>query len=127
MPAIPGFKPPIKGVCVVPQGMEEGSEHVLEGQEFGLITGQEAEFRFLSSEVRSGDDDPDRERAHVARDLGDERRRSRPGAAPHSGRHEDQVGPFQRAPHLVFALGERLPSDLRAGAGTEPRVSFLPI
>ena len=56
MPAIPGFKPPLKGVCVVPQGMEEGSEHVLEGQEFGLITGQEAEFRFLSSEVRSGDE-----------------------------------------------------------------------
>ena len=56
MPAIPGFKPPLKAVCVVPQGMEEGSEHVLEGQEFGLITGQEAEFRFLSSEVRSGDE-----------------------------------------------------------------------
>ncbi|MDF1751355.1 MAG: Hsp70 family protein [Verrucomicrobiales bacterium] len=56
MPAIPGFKPPLKGVCVVPQGMEEGSEHILEGQEFGLITGQEAEFRFLSSEVRSGDE-----------------------------------------------------------------------
>ncbi|MDF1816863.1 MAG: Hsp70 family protein [Verrucomicrobiales bacterium] len=56
MPAIPGFTPPLKGVCVVPQGMEEGSEHYLEGQEFGLITGQEAEFRFLSSEVRSGDE-----------------------------------------------------------------------
>jgi molecular chaperone DnaK (HSP70) len=56
MPAIPGFKPPMKGVCVVPQGMEEGSEHTLEGQEFGLITGQEAEFRFFSSEVRSGDE-----------------------------------------------------------------------
>lgn len=55
MPAIPGFSPPIKAVCVVPQGMEEGSEHILEGQEFGLITGQEAEFRFLASEVRSGD------------------------------------------------------------------------
>tara|TARA_R110002096_G_scaffold215310_15_gene403194 strand:- start:13765 stop:15597 length:1833 start_codon:yes stop_codon:yes gene_type:complete len=55
MPAIPGFKPPLKAVCVVPQGMEEGSDQVLEGRDFGLITGQEAEFRFLSSEVRSGD------------------------------------------------------------------------
>lgn len=55
MPAIPGFKPPLKAVCVVPQGMEEGSDQHLEGQDFGLITGQEAEFRFLSSEVRSGD------------------------------------------------------------------------
>ena len=25
MPAVPGFKPPIKALCVVPQGMEEGS------------------------------------------------------------------------------------------------------
>ncbi len=55
MPAIPGFRPPLKAVCVVPQGMEEGSEQVLEGREFGLITGQEADFRFLSSGVRSGD------------------------------------------------------------------------
>lgn len=55
MPAIPGFAPPVKALCVVPQGMEEGSELLIEGQEFGLITGQPAEFRFFSSEVRSGD------------------------------------------------------------------------
>jgi hypothetical protein len=55
MPAIPGFKPPIKGLCVVPQGMEEGTELLIEDREFGLITGQPAEFRFFASEVRSGD------------------------------------------------------------------------
>jgi len=55
MPAIPGFKPPIKALCVVPQGMEEGTEIVIEGREFGLMTGQPAEFRFFASEVRSGD------------------------------------------------------------------------
>jgi Hsp70 protein len=55
MPAVPGFKPPVKALCVVPQGMEEGSELLIEGQEFGLVTGQPAEFRFFSSEVRSGD------------------------------------------------------------------------
>jgi molecular chaperone DnaK (HSP70) len=55
MPAIPGFKPPIKALCVVPQGMEEGSELLIEGQEFGLMTGQPADFRFFASEVRSGD------------------------------------------------------------------------
>ncbi len=55
MPAIPGFKPPMKALCVVPQGMEEGSERVIEGRQFGLITGQPADFRFFSSEVRSGD------------------------------------------------------------------------
>ncbi len=55
MPAVPGFRPPVKALCVVPQGMEEGSELLIDGQEFGLVTGQPAEFRFFSSEVRSGD------------------------------------------------------------------------
>ena len=55
MPAVPGFKPPIKALCVVPQGMQEGSELLIEGQDFGLLTGQQAEFRFYSSAVRSGD------------------------------------------------------------------------
>ena len=55
MPAIPGFKPPIKAVCVVPQGMEEGSELLINQEEFGLMVGQPADFRFFASEVRSGD------------------------------------------------------------------------
>jgi hypothetical protein len=55
MPAIPGFKPPMKALCVVPQGMEEGSELLIDEREFGLITGQPADFRFFASEVRSGD------------------------------------------------------------------------
>ncbi len=56
MPKVPGFKPPIKALCVVPQGMEEGSECLIDGQEFGLIIGQPAEFRFFSSDVRAGDE-----------------------------------------------------------------------
>lgn len=55
MPAVPGFKPPVKALCVVPQGMEEGSECLIEGREFGLVTGKPASFRFFSSEIRSGD------------------------------------------------------------------------
>jgi hypothetical protein len=55
MPAVPGFKPPVKALCVVPQAMEEGSELLIEGREFGLMTGQPADFRFFSSETRSGD------------------------------------------------------------------------
>jgi hypothetical protein len=55
MPAVPGFSPPLKALCVVPQGMEEGSEALIEGRELALVTGQTAEFRFFSSEVRSGD------------------------------------------------------------------------
>ncbi|MGP6158760.1 MAG: Hsp70 family protein [Vulcanimicrobiaceae bacterium] len=55
MPAVPGFKPPVKALCVVPQGMEEGSELLIADREFGLVTGQPADFRFFSSEARSGD------------------------------------------------------------------------
>jgi len=55
MPAVPGFRPPVKALCVVPQGMEEGTELLIEGREFGLMTGQAADFRFFSSAVRSGD------------------------------------------------------------------------
>jgi hypothetical protein len=55
MPAIPGYKPPIKALCVVPQGMQEGAELLIEGREFGFVTGRAAEFKFFSSSVRSGD------------------------------------------------------------------------
>lgn len=55
MPAVPGFHPPVQALCVVPQGMEEGTELLIEGREFGLMTGRAAEFRFFSSAVRSGD------------------------------------------------------------------------
>ena len=55
MPAVPGMLPPLKAVCVVPQGMEEGSEGSLSGRDFGLITGELVEFRFFSSNVRAGD------------------------------------------------------------------------
>jgi hypothetical protein len=55
MPAVPGMPAPLKALCVVPFGMEEGTSASLEGREFGLIVGEPAEFRFLSSTVRKGD------------------------------------------------------------------------
>lgn len=55
-PAVPGVRPPIKAVCVVPMGMEEGTEADVPGQEFGLIVGEPAEFRFLSSTTRRDDE-----------------------------------------------------------------------
>jgi hypothetical protein len=70
MPAIPGYKPPLKALCVVPQGMQEGTELLLEGREFGLVTGRAAEFRFFSSSVRSGDT-PGQILANAERDLED--------------------------------------------------------
>ena len=81
MPAIPGFKPPIKALCVVPQGMEEGSELLIDGQEFGLLTGQPADFRFFASDGA--------QRRHARPDH--PRCRTRPGgnqpARTHAARH----------------------------------------
>ncbi len=55
MPAVPGMPPPLKAVCVVPFGMEEGTDFEIPGQEFGLVVGEHAVFRFLSSLVRKDD------------------------------------------------------------------------
>jgi hypothetical protein len=55
MPAIPGLPAPLKALCVVPFAMEEGSSTAIAGREFGLVVGEPAEFRFLSSLVRKGD------------------------------------------------------------------------
>lgn len=54
-PAVPGIAPPLKALCVAPFGMEEGTEADIPSQEFGLVVGEEAEFRFLGSTVRRDD------------------------------------------------------------------------
>ncbi len=56
MPAVPGVRPPIKALCVVPRGLEEGSEVELPEREFGLVVGEASEFRFLSSASRREDE-----------------------------------------------------------------------
>ena len=55
MPAVPGMEAPLKALCVVPFDMEEGTETTIPGREFGLVVGEPAEFRFLSSSVRKQD------------------------------------------------------------------------
>jgi hypothetical protein len=55
MPAVPGGAAPLKALCVVPFGMEEGTEAAIPDREFGLVVGEPAEFRFLSSSVRKQD------------------------------------------------------------------------
>ena len=55
MPAVPGMEAPLKALCVVPFGMEEGTEATIPGREFGLVVGEPAEFRYLSSTVRKQD------------------------------------------------------------------------
>ena len=54
-PAVPGVSPPIKALCVVPLGMEEGTEADVPGPEFGLVVGEPASFRFLGSTTRRDD------------------------------------------------------------------------
>lgn len=53
--AIPGAPRPLRALCVVPFGMEEGSEHDVPSGEFGLVVGEPAHFRFFSSNVRKTD------------------------------------------------------------------------
>ena len=55
LPAVPGFPAPIKALCVAPFGMEEGTALDLPQREFGLVVGEEAEFRFLGSSTRKAD------------------------------------------------------------------------
>ena len=55
MPSVPGFAAPMKALCVVPFGMEEGTSAAIAGREFGLAVGEPAEFQFLSSTVRKHD------------------------------------------------------------------------
>ena len=54
-PAVPGVRPPLKALCVVPRGLEEGSDIDLPAQEFNLAVGEATEFRFLSSATRKDD------------------------------------------------------------------------
>ena len=55
MPAVPGVPAPLKALCVVPFGLEEGSQSDIPGQEFGLVVGEPAQFRFLGSSTRRDD------------------------------------------------------------------------
>lgn len=48
IPAVPGLEAPLRAICIVPFGMEEGSSATLEGQLFSLVLGDNARFRFFS-------------------------------------------------------------------------------
>lgn len=53
--AVPGAPRPLRALCVVPMGMEEGTEADVPSSEIGLIVGEPARFRFFSSAVRKHD------------------------------------------------------------------------
>ncbi len=52
---IPGYVPPKKAICIVPQGTDEGVSLELEGKIFALIPGTQAKFRFYASRFRPQD------------------------------------------------------------------------
>ena len=54
-PAIPGFAPPVKALCVAPFGMEEGTSADLPDDDLGLIVGEPSTFRFFASSTRKDD------------------------------------------------------------------------
>jgi hypothetical protein len=53
--AIPGLPRPLQALCVVPFGMEEGSEVDVPGKEIGLVVGRPANFRFFAAADRHAD------------------------------------------------------------------------
>lgn len=55
MPAVPGIPTPIKALCIVPFGMEEGTGAEIREREFGLVVGEPAVFNLLASTTRKKD------------------------------------------------------------------------
>lgn len=56
MPAVPGFTPPMEALCVVPFGMEEGTESDIDYTGLGLVVGETTEFQFFLSNTRKEDE-----------------------------------------------------------------------
>jgi len=54
-PAVPGVPPPIKALCVVPFGMENGTFVELSDLQLGLVVGEPVRFRFFSADLRKTD------------------------------------------------------------------------
>ena len=63
--------------------------------------------------------DADGQSSDLAREIGDDRRGARSGAAPLARRHEHHVGALQDFFQLVARLEGRRPTDLGVGAGSE--------
>lgn len=53
--AVPGALRPLRALCVVPFGMEEGTDATVPSEEIGVTVGESSHFRFFSSTVRKHD------------------------------------------------------------------------
>jgi Hsp70 protein len=54
-PAVPGLPNPLKGLCILPKGAEEGTNFSLADSEFALDIGEVVEFRLFTSSDRESD------------------------------------------------------------------------
>jgi molecular chaperone DnaK (HSP70) len=70
-PAVPGLPRPLSALCVVPFGMEEGTEADVPGAPIGLVVGEAARFRIFSSPVRKQDRPGDVLRSFREDELGE--------------------------------------------------------
>lgn len=52
MPTVPGIPAPMKALCIVPFGQEEGTEAEIRQREFGLVVGEPAVFHLFASNLR---------------------------------------------------------------------------
>ncbi len=52
MPSVPGIPTPMKALCVVPFGQEEGTELDIRQREFGLVVGEPVVFHLFASNLR---------------------------------------------------------------------------
>jgi Hsp70 protein len=65
-PAVPGYAPPLRAVCLAPFGMEEGSALEVPALEVGAVVGERTSFRFFASSSRRDD-----QAGAVVEDLGE--------------------------------------------------------
>jgi hypothetical protein len=70
-PAVPGLPRPLSALCVVPFGMEEGTDADVPGEPIGLVVGEPARFRIFSSPVRKQDRPGDVLRGWTEGELGE--------------------------------------------------------
>ena len=84
-----------------------------------LMPGLGALHALVALEHERLGDDADGERAELAGDLRDDRRRAGAGAAALAGGDEHHVGALERLLELVAALHRGFLADARVGAGTE--------
>jgi molecular chaperone DnaK (HSP70) len=97
--AIPGAPRPLRALCVVPFGMEEGTSIDVPSGEIGLVVGDKATFRFFSSPVRKKDQPGDLLGSWTEEELGETD--SMEAALPRDESVEEDYVPVRFQSHIT--------------------------